>query len=202
MSAATPDDPLNRLHRELGGRRAEYDDLRYDWFGGDAVDEFDEIVLRAGSNQAWTHHNNFEGDNRSRGQYIRDQWVNDTYRAMGHPAPHTDYAHVYVNGIYWGLYNPKERPKSDFMASYFGGDEHQYDVLNAGSLLDGNTDAWRELLDRAATGDHVPRLVHERAPVLPGALGEHGDAVGVGDVAVDRHGEKQRGLHHVLLGAR
>ena len=125
-----------------------YDDLEYDWFGGDAATEFDEIVLRAGSNQAWTHHNNFEGDNRSRGQYIRDQWVNDTYRAMGHPAPHTDYAHVYVNGIYWGLYNPKERPKSEFMASYFGGSELDYDVLNAGSLLDGRQDAWRELNDR------------------------------------------------------
>ena len=125
-----------------------YDDLDYDWFGGDAATSFDEIVLRAGSNQAWTHHNNFEGDNRSRGQYIRDQWVNDTYREMGHPAPHNDYAHLYVNGLYWGLYNPKERPKSDFMASYLGGEEHQYDVLNAGSLLDGNTDAWRELNDR------------------------------------------------------
>ncbi len=125
-----------------------HEKLRYDWFGGDAADEFDEIVLRAGANQAYTHHNNFLGDNRGRAQYVRDQWANDTYRAMGNPAPHTDYAHVYVNGLYWGLYNPKERPTNGFMESYFGGDKDSYDTLNAGQLLDGNTDAWKLLNSR------------------------------------------------------
>lgn len=124
------------------------DDLQYDWFGEGSVSKFDEIVLRAGANQAWTHHNNFEGDNRGRAQYIRDQWANDTYNAMGHAAPHNDYAHLYLNGLYWGLYNPKERPTADFMASYFGGEAHNYDVLNAGTVLDGDADAWRRLNSR------------------------------------------------------
>jgi hypothetical protein len=119
--------------------------LRYDWFGGDAVDEFDTIVLRAGGNQSWIHTNTFLGDNRSRAQYIRDPWSKDTLRAMTGIAPHNDYAHLYVNGIYWGLYNPSERPTASFAASYFGGEKEQYDVLNAGIVLQGNSVAFRDL---------------------------------------------------------
>jgi VCBS repeat-containing protein len=119
--------------------------LRYDWFGDGAVDEFDTIVLRAGGNQSWIHTNTFLGDNRSRAQYVRDQWAKDTQRAMGRLASHTDYAHLYVNGIYWGLYNPTERPTASFAASYLGGTKEEYDALNAGVAVQGDTVAWREL---------------------------------------------------------
>ena len=132
--------------------KTEYGDakLRYKWFNDDtAVDEFDTIILRAGFNQSWVHHNTFLGDNRGRSQFVRDQWAKDTQRAMGYPAPHTTYAHLYINGIYWGLYNPTERPTDDFAASYFGGDKDEYDVYNSGELLDGTADAWNKLFDEA-----------------------------------------------------
>jgi hypothetical protein len=123
--------------------------LRYDWFGGESVDEFDTIVLRAGGNQSWIHTNTFSGDDRGRAQYIRDLWAKDTQLAMGHIASHGSYAHLYVNGIYWGLYNPTERPTAAFAASYLGGTEDEYDVLNVGVPLDGDSVAWRDLQQKA-----------------------------------------------------
>ena len=33
----------------------------------------------------------------------------DSQRAMGSLAPDATYVHLYVNGLYWGLYYPTER---------------------------------------------------------------------------------------------
>ena len=123
--------------------------LEYPLFGTEAVDEFDTLILRAGFNQSMIHHNTFLGDNRGRAQYVRDQWAKDTQAAMGHPAAHNDYAHLYINGMYWGLYNPTERPANGFAESYLGGDKEDYDVLNSGELIDGDNEAWSELIRRS-----------------------------------------------------
>ena len=45
--------------------------LRFPLFDrGNPVESFDTIILRAGFNQSWIHHNTFLGDNRGRAQYI------------------------------------------------------------------------------------------------------------------------------------
>ena len=62
------------------------------------------------------------------------QWAKETQRAMGQNAPHTNYAHLYLNGVYWGLYNPTERPSATFAADYFGGDKENYDAINSGQV--------------------------------------------------------------------
>ncbi len=123
--------------------------LEYPLFGTEAVDEFDTLILRAGFNQSFIHHNTFLGDNRGRAQYVRDQWAKDTQAAMGHPAAHNNYAHLYINGMYWGLYNPTERPANGFAESYLGGDKEDYDVLNSGDVIDGDNQAWSDLLRRS-----------------------------------------------------
>ena len=112
--------------------------LNYDLFPDDpdAAKEFDQLVLRGAGNQSWLHHNTFKGDNRGRAQYIRDQWAKDTQLAMGHPAVRSLYAHVYINGLYWGLYNPTERGTAGFAASYLGGAKEDYNTLNSGEAVD------------------------------------------------------------------
>ena len=118
--------------------------LNYDLFPDDpnATQEFDQLILRGAGNQSWLHHNTFKGDNRGRAQYIRDQWAKDTQLAMGHPAIRSTYAHVYINGIYWGLYNPTERGTAGFGESYLGGAKEEYQTLNSGEAIDGaNTSA-------------------------------------------------------------
>src|SRR5678815_1875494 len=88
---------------------------------------------------------------RDQATYIRDQWVRDSQRAMGHPSAHGIDAHLYLNGLYWGLYNIIERPDDDFAAFFFGGKEADYDVISDGTDLHaGDKNAWNQL--RGATG--------------------------------------------------
>ena len=37
--------------------------------------------------------------------------------------------HLYVNGLYWGLYNPCERPDGAFSSSYYGGEKEDWDAF-------------------------------------------------------------------------
>ncbi|YCM43183.1 lamin tail domain-containing protein [Verrucomicrobiaceae bacterium 227] len=113
--------------------------LNYDLFPGDdgATKKFDQLILRGSGNQSWLHHNNFKGDNRGRAQYIRDQWAKDTQLAMSGIGLRSMYAHLYINGIYWGMYNPSERASAGFGESYLGGEKEDYDALNSGDAIDG-----------------------------------------------------------------
>ncbi len=97
--------------------------LRYPLFGqDDATDEFDTIVLRAGANDgyAWS-------GNEQYATYLRDQFIHDLQRATGHASGHGMFVHLYVNGLYWGLYNPCERPDASFSSTYFGGQKEDWD---------------------------------------------------------------------------
>ncbi|HVR76403.1 MAG TPA: lamin tail domain-containing protein, partial [Planctomycetota bacterium] len=117
--------------------------LRYRLFPDSAVDEFDVMVLRAGFNNTWIHWN---GGQRARAQFTHDQWARDTQLDMGQASPHGIYAHVFLNGLYWGIYNVIERPNDAFGASYLGGEKEEYDALNAGIPISGNSLAWSAML--------------------------------------------------------
>ena len=108
----------------------------------DATTEFDALVLRGGFNNSWQ-----TGSDRS--QHLRDEFVRRSQRAMGQPASHGMFAHLYLNGLYWGLYNVVERPSAAFAAAYLGGRREDYDALNSGRPVDGTADSWRQLHDRA-----------------------------------------------------
>ena len=98
--------------------------LRYPLFGEDAAKEFDTIVLRAGANDGYTW-----SGNESNAQYTRDQFMRELQLDAGNAASHGRFVHLYVNGLYWGLYNPCERPDASFSASYYGGQKENWDVF-------------------------------------------------------------------------
>jgi len=112
--------------------------LRYPLFGDQAADEFDTLVLRAGFNDSWRN-------SSSNATYLQDRWAAETQLAMGGYAPHGTWVHLYVNGLYWGLYNPVERPNAAFAASYLGGEKEDYDAYRTNGLIDGNAGAWNQL---------------------------------------------------------
>jgi hypothetical protein len=121
--------------------------LKYDLFAGmpegdGAVDEFDTIILRGNFNKSWPFWVDYE---QQRAQYIHDAYIASTQLAMGQPGIHQTFVHLYVNGVYWGLYNPSERPDAAFAASYLGGEKEQYDALNSSEPVDGTKDAWSTL---------------------------------------------------------
>jgi hypothetical protein len=119
--------------------------LKFPLFGPEATDRFDTIVLRNNYNDGWQWNG---AENLA--QYARDQWARATQLAMDQPSSHGTYMHLYINGFYWGLYNPSERPDAPFSAAYSGGDKDQWDSLNTGVAVNGSADNWAKLNRLAA----------------------------------------------------
>ena len=117
--------------------------LNYELFGADGADSFNTLVLRSNSQDAWV----YDSAGNRVGQFVRDQWARDALLAMGQVSPRGNWVHLYINGLYWGVYNPTERPDAEFNESYFGRDNDAYEVLkNHEEVVDGSGAAYRELL--------------------------------------------------------
>jgi CotH kinase protein/Chitobiase/beta-hexosaminidase C-terminal domain len=116
--------------------------LHYPIFPETRVKKFDTLVLRADYNNSWVHWNEA---NRARAQRVRDAWLKDSERAMGWVAGHNRYVHLFLNGLYWGIYDLAERPDAHFAAAYFGGKEEDYDVINEGQAKDGKLNGFHQL---------------------------------------------------------
>lgn len=132
--------------------RSEYgpSTLNYPLFGNDVGSSFNSITLRAGFCNTFIHH---ESEQRNRSQYLRDSWGKDVQRAMGHAAASNDFAHLYINGIYWGLYNTSERIDRRFAESHFRGNDIDFDVIkDYTEVVDGEIDAWDRMMDMADAG--------------------------------------------------
>lgn len=125
--------------------------LNFPLFGKDAADSFDTIVLRAGANDgyAWNAAKYTE-------QYTRDEFARRLQLATGNASAHGIFVHLYINGLYWGLYNPCERPDNAFSATYFGGEKENWDALHEGGYGDnagaeatnGDFEAWNLMLEK------------------------------------------------------
>lgn len=48
---------------------------------------------------------------------------------MGQPYTRGRYYHLYLNGMYWGLFQTEERPDADYAETYFGDGDDDYDVI-------------------------------------------------------------------------
>ena len=115
--------------------------LKYPLFGSDGPNAFDTLTLRANSNDGYSW-----SDAGSQPLYIRDSFGRNTVLEMAGVASHHQFVHLYVEGLYWGLYEILERPDASFAASNFGGDKTEYDSLNSGAPTEGDTRSW-EILD-------------------------------------------------------
>ena len=125
--------------------------MEYKLFPDAPVDRFDSIVLRAQHGRSWAGQQYPE-----QSQYIRDAFARDTARDMGKIDGHATFVHLYLNGLYWGLYNPVERPDAQFAEEYFGGSDEDYDALNrrtsTNEAIDGDLDRYNEMLALADRG--------------------------------------------------
>ncbi len=137
--------------------------LRYPLFPETPVDEFDNFILRGQNAHGWTRSSqiaNAAGTEREQSQYIRDSFARDLMKAMGHTSGEATYVHLFLNGLYWGLYNPVEYPRPYFGVSHFGSSEEEYDVINRRTtttkILDGTFDAWNAMQDLANSGLETP----------------------------------------------
>ncbi len=120
--------------------------LRYPLFGEDAADEFDTVILRGGANDGW---NSWGGANT---QYIIDEFMHRTQLALGQPSGHGTFVHLYLNGLYWGLYNLCERPDASFASTYFGGEKEDWDSIHDDVPVNGDTATWTQMLNECRAG--------------------------------------------------
>lgn len=124
--------------------------LEYPLFGTGADSVHNSVILRAGFGNTWIHWSQSE---RAMAQYLRDRWTKDTQAAMGHLASNGFFVHLFINGLYWGIYNPSERLDKDFAERYMGGDEEDYDVIKDYSeVADGDILAWNTMMSLANAG--------------------------------------------------
>ena len=133
-----------RFRSEYGSGR-----LREVLFPEVDVANFNSIALRAGYNNSWIHR---DAGQRGRGSMIRDQWMRESLRDMGNEDAGAGFlAHVFVNGLYWGLHNIAERQDNVHYANYDGGDSDQIDARNGASYVSGNATAWNAMRSTVAT---------------------------------------------------
>jgi len=119
--------------------------LNYPLYPDSPVQEFDTLTLHASFNDHWLW-------GGAAAQFQRDQWCRDTQNALGGYGPHGTYVHLYLNGLYWGLYNIGEKGDASYAAHYLGGEKEEYDAFNSDELIDGNRAAWDTMLAIAAAG--------------------------------------------------
>jgi hypothetical protein len=132
--------------------RSKYGDakLRYPLFGDEGVDIFDKVDFRTAQNYSWSKDTPPASE---RCTFVKDIFSRKLQGLMGQPYTKSRYYHLYLNGIYWGLFMTEERPEARFAESYFGDDKDDYDVVKVTSHVwpyyneatDGNMQAWNEL---------------------------------------------------------
>ena len=128
-------------------------------FGAAGAKTFNALELRTDQNHSWSY------DNPQTFLGVRDQFGSQTLLETGQAAQHYKYVFLYINGLFWGMYDMIEPPDAGFAASYYGGDAAGYDALKATNLthtaggtyvmtaIDGTTTAWDSLFAAASTWD-------------------------------------------------
>jgi hypothetical protein len=125
-----------------------------------AVSKFDRLIFRNGGNRQWPY---FDRDQRREADYVNDEWARQAWQEMGHLAPHGTYVHLYLNGMYWGLYNVAERIDEKYLAAYLNLPETEIDLIESEEEQDDNSvasagtiDAYNELLGLIQPGSSTP----------------------------------------------
>lgn len=116
--------------------------------GALAEDKVDRLILRAGNNRSWARN-----WNPNETCYTTDQFYRDCQIAMSGSGAHGTFVHLYINGLYWGLYNAVERPDHFFAESYFGGDRNDWHARNHGNFSSGNDQRYNYLTQTLANQD-------------------------------------------------
>ena len=122
-------------------------------FGPDGPRRLGSLVLRAGCNNSWLHWSAVE---RRRGELMRDEFMRESLRDLGPGSARGRFVHLYLNGLYWGIYNACERPDESFLAEHQGGSPEDYESRNAGKALSGSEDTWNRVMELANSGLEDP----------------------------------------------
>ena len=134
------------FRREYGAAK-----LEYPLFPTSPVKAFDTLVLRSGVNRSYAGYPEREDEIRLT-TYTRDEWLRASQIEMSGLGSHGIFVHLYLNGLYWGLYNVVERPDEAFMSSYFGGAKDDWQVVSHAESAGELEGRFKTLHDMVAEG--------------------------------------------------
>jgi hypothetical protein len=128
--------------------------LEFPLFGDEGVSEFDKIDLRCEQNYSWA---NWSGEHNT---MVREVFSRDSQRDMGQPYTRSRYYHLYLNGMYWGVYQTQERSEAHYASDYLGGSKEDYDVVKVNTenyayrieATDGVLTTWQKIYSMCGTG--------------------------------------------------
>jgi hypothetical protein len=126
-----------RFRSEYGASR-----LEYKMFGEDGADSFNGVDLRCAQTPSFNFHQ------PAINTHLRDIFSRDMQLACGQPSTRGDHYHLYLNGVYWGMYQTQENVEGAYAEDYFGGNKDDYDIIEKkkhGYSIDGTEDAYAEL---------------------------------------------------------
>lgn len=128
--------------------------LSYPLYGAGEPDKFSQLVLRCHFGNSWQH---WSESNRQKAQYTRDVWARRIQRRMGWTSVNALYVHVFLNGMYWGMYNIAERVNDQYGKDHLGGKKEDIDVIKieeeGGNHIEageGDLEAWQLMTQTAA----------------------------------------------------
>ncbi len=134
-----------KFKTEFGDAKLETDLLqRSSHNDQDTPDQFDRLILRAGNNRSWAR-----SWNPDKTAYTMDEWYRATQIAMSGYGARGAFVHLYINGLYWGLYNVTERPDRWFTSEHFGGGVEDWFAISHGGDQGGDKARWNALLNDA-----------------------------------------------------
>ncbi len=126
--------------------RSEYgmSRLEFPLFGEDGASSFKKIDLRCDQNHSFANGNKSSAGQPNSGMYdtlVHDVFNRDTQLDMNQPAGRSRYYHLFINGVYYGVYQTEERCDDDFAETYLGGSAENYDVIKTSSTYNYNSGA-------------------------------------------------------------
>ena len=98
--------------------------------GGEAV-AYKTLILRGENNHAWTSMESTNyGGHPELGQSMVDQFMRNTQKAMSGYQAEGTHVHLFLNGMYWGLYNLTDHVNDSFAAATWCTDEKPEDRMD------------------------------------------------------------------------
>jgi len=143
--------------------------LNYPVFGLEGPTRFNSLVVRTFYNYSWTHS---DASQRAMAQYGRDLWARVMLAYMGHDTSRCLYVNVFINGLYWGLYNLSERIDDHYGKYHYGGLTMDYDVISREDRLEasaGSLDKWNLMmqLSSSASSPQTYAILTGHLPLPP-----------------------------------
>ena len=128
--------------------------LKYPVFGADGPDKFQQLVLRCHFGNSWQH---WSETHRKKAQFTRDVWARRMQRKFGRTSVDALYVNLFLNGMYWGVYNIAERIDDQFGKNHLGGNKDAIDVVRIEEdnhsrieASEGTLDAWQLMVSLAS----------------------------------------------------